>query len=377
TRQALEPLHLDTASPFVPSAALWQQASLAKRSDPPTQPASQSVFNGTLFDYLSSTSLAGNAGIRVFGSLMLAFKDTLDNNDTATTVFAPRDAAFALFAVDEPALVVKYLDLKALKNLLAYHIVPDQEFNPQPGSASSSSTASVTLLATLASGHGSLVRTESNTATGVTRIGLGFGRGSFIVRTIVASNGVLHLIDRVLLEPMPFGETLRRTDIGTGFLKWAALAGLLDFCDRLDTPVTILAPVNDAMDTLVQTLFSSNQTTFTKGYLSTVIGFHFLPATLSAADIAGRAAQTPDRSIVLSTGVPTDNVTLTLKDLPQSQQQVSVQVAGNGNLTPARIVRTDLVFASGLIHFVSAVLFPSFKTQLRANEINSTVLPVL
>jgi len=129
---------------------------------------------------LSIYETAKSAG---FSTLIAAvdaagLKETLEK-DGPLTVFAPTDEAFA--ALPEGALEALLKDKDALKNVLLYHVVP--------GSVMASD---VTKLESAKMANGSTA--SINTKDGVKIAGVN------VVKTdIVASNGVIHVIDAVML----------------------------------------------------------------------------------------------------------------------------------------------------------------------------------
>lgn len=96
------------------------------------------------------------------------------------TVFAPTDAAFAKLGLD--ATSVATLPVDALKDILLYHVIP--------GRRESASLASATRVRTAGGGFAS-IRTEN----GVTTI----NDAKVIGVDVPASNGIIHIIDTVLI----------------------------------------------------------------------------------------------------------------------------------------------------------------------------------
>lgn len=106
------------------------------------------------------------------------------------TVFAPTDAAFA--ALPEGALEALLANKEALKNVLLYHVVA--------GAAVRSETAVTLTAAEMANGDSVAVEL---------RAGNLFLNASKVISTdIEASNGIIHVIDAVLLPPERLGNMI-------------------------------------------------------------------------------------------------------------------------------------------------------------------------
>lgn len=123
------------------------------------------------------------AGAGTFNTLVSAVKaadlvDTL-KGDGPFTVFAPTDEAFARIPADQ--LKALLADKEALTDVLTYHVVPGKVM-----------AADVVKLSTAATVQGQEVRIDAADGVKVD--------GANVVKTdIVAENGVIHVIDRVIL----------------------------------------------------------------------------------------------------------------------------------------------------------------------------------
>ncbi|XP_037789433.1 transforming growth factor-beta-induced protein ig-h3-like [Penaeus monodon] len=137
--------------------------------------------------------------------------DTVSNSGPFT-VFAPTDEAFAAL---EPQLVNYLLENpEVLKNVLLYHVLPGQVF---------SSSLENDLVASSAQGRTLRVNLFSN-PTGAVVNGV-----NVIEADIPASNGVVHVIDKVLLPPKgTVVDTLVGDDRFTTLVAAVTAAGLAD-----------------------------------------------------------------------------------------------------------------------------------------------------
>jgi len=105
--------------------------------------------------------------------------ETLDVN-RQFTVFAPTDAAFAKLGLD--AANIGSLPTDALTDILLYHVAPGRRF-----AASVVSSSQIRML------------NKSFAAISVTALGAFINDAQIVTTDIAAQNGVIHIIDTVLL----------------------------------------------------------------------------------------------------------------------------------------------------------------------------------
>lgn len=118
-----------------------------------------------------------------------ALLTALSNN--TLTVFAPTNAAFTQLLGALSLTDINQIPVATLLSVLRYHVVAGRAFS------SDLSNGSLTMLA----GNSATVNLTNGTGGGPTITGTGNGtnRSNITVANIVARNGVVHLIDRVLL----------------------------------------------------------------------------------------------------------------------------------------------------------------------------------
>src|SRR4051812_44103774 len=100
------------------------------------------------------------------------------------TVFAPTDAAFAKLPAGTLDNLLKPENKAMLQRVLTYHVVSGKVMAADAAKLTSAKTVSGDALAIAAAG---------NTVT--------VGKGKVVKADIVASNGVIHVVDAVLLPP--------------------------------------------------------------------------------------------------------------------------------------------------------------------------------
>jgi transforming growth factor-beta-induced protein len=169
------------------------------------------------------------------------------------------------------------------------------------------------------------------------------GTVNVIITDIVASNGVIHVIDAVLLPPAEELQTIAEIAVEDGRFETlvAALtaAGLVGtFADASEGPFTVFAPTDLAFDALpagtLEALLGDIPA------LTNILLYHVLDGDVRAADVIAAA--------------PFEAETL-LEDATISVEVVDGGVVLNGTVN---VIITDIVASNGVIHVIDAVLLP-------------------
>ena len=253
-----------------------------------------------------------------FQTLTLALEltglDEVLSADGDFTVFAPNDAAFAKL----PAGTLDALtqDTDALAEILLYHVVAGRLLAADVLVADSFKTVD---------GRSVMVNTEN---------GAQINSSNIIATDISGSNGVIHVIDTVLIpSERNLIERLEKEGNFTTLLA-ALKATELDKVVAQADGFTIFAPNDDAFAKLpagtVQELLNDLPT------LSNILLYHVV-----AAEVPASVA-----------------VTLTEATMANSQE-VSVELADDGLfVNDSLVIQTDLNAGNGVIHVIDAVLIP-------------------
>jgi transforming growth factor-beta-induced protein len=233
------------------------------------------------------------------------------------TVFAPTDEAFA--AIDPEVLADLIADTELLTAVLTYHVAP--------GLLPSSSVVSLNSAPTLngkqvsISVEGGTVRVDDATVIAV---------------DIEASNGIIHVIDRVIL-PEPIQDIVqlaRSTGIFNTLLAAVEAAGLTDVL-KGSGPFTVFAPTDEAFAAIpagaLAALVADTEA------LTAVLTYHVVAGELRAADVLG------------STSLTTVN---------GAQASVSLDGEGRPRIADALITATDIRAKNGVVHVIDRVIFP-------------------
>ncbi len=235
------------------------------------------------------------------------------------TVFAPTDDAFAKLPAGTVESLLKPENKAKLAAILKYHVVP--------GALNASRVTRMTSAPTL---NGQ--RISINASANAVSID-----GARVVKADIAcSNGVIHVIDSVILpEQRSIVAVAAETGSFSTLLAAAKAAGLADAL-AADGELTVLAPTDEAFAKLpagtVETLLKPEN----KAKLAAILKLHVIPGRVNAASAVGAGV------------AETLNGQAVVFDIAGGQLRV------NG----ADIVATDIDASNGVIHVIDSVILP-------------------
>jgi uncharacterized surface protein with fasciclin (FAS1) repeats len=271
------------------------------------------------------------AGDERFSTLVTALGaaglvDTL-NGSGPFTVFAPTNDAFA--ALPEGALDALLADKDALTAVLLYHVAPGRYMASDVAAMRSADTVSGKSL-------------KISTPDGMVMV----DNARVVITDIVGSNGVIHVIDQVMLPPADMGmqapATMEPQDIvevavGDGrfgtlvaAVRAAGLVGTL----RSEGPFTVFAPTDDAFAKLpagtVEALLEDIPT------LTRILLYHVVPGQVMASDVV---------ALSLAATAADEDLQIRVMD-------------GKVMINDAQVIVTDIEASNGVIHVVDTVILP-------------------
>ncbi|GAB5413888.1 MAG: hypothetical protein Cons2KO_14910 [Congregibacter sp.] len=258
--------------------------------------------------------------------------DAVLADETATfTVFAPTDDAFA--ALGQDTIDALLADLDALSNILLYHVVS--------GAAVDSITATSLLGQMVETSNGTATETADTVTIDVRDGALFINDSQVIVANIPATNGIIHVIDAVLIPPSDEVGTIVDVAVANGSfttLVTALQATGLDMTLADETAMfTVFAPTDDAFALLgedtINDLLADTDT------LSNILLYHVITDQVVDAE----TALTLNGSMVeMANG---DSITVT--------------VDGDRLLiNDSEVIIADVPASNGIIHAIDAVLTP-------------------
>jgi transforming growth factor-beta-induced protein len=237
------------------------------------------------------------------------------------TVFAPTDDAFAASGLTMSD--IDALSDEELTQILSYHVVMGEGLEAaelEPGGLDTAAGPSIVV-----DTNGGVTLNGGNAVEGGANV---------VAADVMASNGVVHVIDRVLLPPdVPRMLTYAGLDTLTAALTDADLVSALEG----EGPFTVFGPTDDAFAALPEVP--------TGDALTQVLTYHVVPAELTASDIAGLD---PPQADTLAQNEWGNGLTLLFDATGDG-----VTVNGTTAVTVANLQATN-----GVVHVVDEVLVP-------------------
>jgi uncharacterized surface protein with fasciclin (FAS1) repeats len=247
------------------------------------------------------------------------------------TLFAPTDAAFnALYAELNITANQLLADQALLTKVLTYHVVPAKVLKKDIALGKAIISAEA---------EKSIFKVDTN-AAGALQVFDGRNRASTITSTdILATNGVIHVIDKVLL---PADKNIVQT--AQALPDFSVLVEAVIAADLVTTlsgpgPFTVFAPTNTAFGNALTELGITKDALFAnKTLLSKILTYHVVPARVLKAEIPFGTAVTTVQGETLTI----DN-TATITDQRARK---------------SKIVITDVLTSNGVIHAIDTVILP-------------------
>ena len=263
---------------------------------------------------------------------------TLADLDSDFTVFAPTDAAFALLGDD--TINALLADLPALTDILTYHVLSGQVL------ADAAIAAAGTAIPTV---------NGANIAISLANETLFINGVSVTANNVLASNGVIHVIDAVLLPPAEAGTpTLNIVETAVANDDFNTLVAAVTAADLVDTlsgpgPFTVFAPTDAAFAALGQDTIDTLLDPANISVLTEILTQHVVGAEVNS--IAAFTLNGMNATTVSTNEIPVGiNATL---DTP--------------TFGGANVVIADIYTTNGIIHVIDAVVVADVEVPGASN----------
>ena len=293
---------------------------LAVQNAPAKAPAStNAAAQATIVE---TAVAAGNFKTLVAAVQAAGLVDTL-NGKGPFTVFAPTDAAFAKLPAGTLEMLLKPENKAKLAAILTYHVVP--------GAVKAADVVKLKYAGTV-NGQRIDIKVDGAKVT---------VDGAAVTATDIAcSNGVIHVIDAVIL---PVDGTV--VDVAAKNGSFNTLVAAIKAAGLVETlsgkgPFTILAPTDAAFAKLPAGTLEMLLKPENKKQLVEILTFHVVPGVAAYSD-----------AVVKMTEVPT------VLGSPVAVKVVGGKVMLNG----ATVVAVDVEATNGVIHVIDTVLMPPAK----------------
>lgn len=289
---------------------------------PTTALAAKPAQSGTVVDVA--------AGNPAFSTLVTAVKaaglaETLSGKGPFT-VFAPTNEAFAALPKGTLETLLKPENRDLLRKVLTYHVVSGDVMSKDLRSGNVKTVA------------GSTVNVK------VQNSGITINSSKVVKADIDATNGVVHVIDRVLLPPdlMATKPTQSGTivDIAVSNPDFSTLVTAVKAAGLVDTlsskgPFTLFAPTNKAFAALPKGTVEKLLKPENRDLLRKVLTYHVVSGDVMAKDLRSGNVKTVAGSAV---------------NVKVSKHSITVN--------NSRVVKADIDATNGVVHVIDKVLLP-------------------
>ncbi|HUT61644.1 MAG TPA: CIA30 family protein [Phycisphaerae bacterium] len=244
------------------------------------------------------------------------------------TVFAPTDEAFAELPEGTLESLLKPENKAKLIETLKFHVVSGRLTAADVRKLPAADTVQGTSLL-FAQGP----------------IGVTVDGASVVQADILATNGVIHVIDRVLL-PKDIVETAARAGNFKTLLTAVKAAGLVDALERPDANLTVFAPTDNAFEKLPAGTVEDLLRPANRDRLTAILKYHVLPTRL----------------LLTQDGLKT-----------LQGDTIQIRPLGEVRVEQANIVVTDIKATNGVIHVIDSVLIPALPEPTARRKAMSVI----
>ena len=289
-------------------------------------------------------TLAQEATGRGFTALVAAadkagLVPALSASSSTLTVFAPTDAAFTSLATTlgfaSATAMVTALDGPTLAKILQYHVLPAKR-------TAADLVAGGATQATLYTFEGAASTLALNTANGVRITDEVLTQATVTTADVPASNGVIHVVDKVLVPPgvlniVQMAQLNPTFSVLVEAVVAANLAGMLSGT----TPFTVFAPNNAAFTAALGELTLTKAQLLASPGLAGILTYHVVAGNVRAANVI--ALPKPAAVTTVQGSTFTVGTTLGITD---------------ARARSATLLATDVIASNGVIHVIDKVILP-------------------
>ncbi len=277
------------------------------------------------------TAIANGNFTTLVAALQAAELDAVLADESSTfTVFAPTDAAFALIGEETLNTLLENTDV--LASILLQHVIPEiavdsvTAYSLNGTMVTTASTADVAL--------------NINTTTDM----LTFGGANIIIKDIYTTNGIIHVIDAVIVGDVEIpAPAMSLVDVASANGSFTTLVSALQSTGldlvlaNVDNDYTVFAPSDAAFAKLPAGTLEA----LTTEQLTNILMYHVLPGKV-LSDGAITLAQSTSNMVEAANG---DDISLSF-----SNSTLFV----NG----AKVSTADVMADNGVIHVIDNVIMP-------------------
>ncbi|MPR34006.1 fasciclin domain-containing protein [Salmonirosea aquatica] len=285
------------------------------------RPASQTVVD----------VLSGNSDFSILKDAVEYAGLTRDLRLNTVTVFAPTNAAFQASGFADAA-AVKALPASTVKSLLQYHMIG---FNVPSSQLVVGKNEAVT---TLQGGNVYVTKLDANS-------GVSVNNARVTKADMQAQNGLIHVIDRVLMVPTQNLLEIAQADPNLTYLVAAATRAaasnpaVVSALTSTKNVYTVFAPTNEAFIAAGFPTLASIQSAPAATLAGIVLNHVIADRAFSPTLVKGEANTASGGKLAVDVS---NGVTVTSK----------------GNAQASKVVKADILATNGVIHIIDRVLLP-------------------
>ncbi|MGF1573382.1 MAG: fasciclin domain-containing protein [Sumerlaeia bacterium] len=293
------------------------QAQVYGGAKPASAPASKAAY-GDKPNIVETAVAAGSFNTLVAAVQAAGLAETL-SGPGPFTVFAPTDEAFAKLPAGTVESLLLPENKDTLISILTYHVVPGKVKSTQVVNLSNATTV-----------QGQ--RVDVSTKDGSVFI----DKAKVVTADVYASNGVIHVIDSVILP-----ETKNVVEVAQGagsfntLIAAATAAGLADYLSTEDG-ITVFAPTDAAFAKLPAGTVEDLLKPENKEKLKSILALHVVSGTVYS-----------DKALEVKNAQSVGGGALTIS-----------ADSGKPTVNGAGIVATDIEASNGVIHVIDTVILP-------------------
>lgn len=241
------------------------------------------------------------------------------------TVFAPTNSAFEMLFETLGVNGIEDLSAEALTPILLYHVISGKAMSTDIStgyyetlSAATPDNKGIVLYAMV--DNDVMINNSINVVTA----------------DIEASNGVIHVIDKVILPPTVVDIAIQNENFST-LVAAVVKAGLVEAL-KAEGPFTVFAPTNAAFEAAFDALKISGLDDLSAEALTPILLYHVVPDNVLASEVS-------------SGMVPTLN----------TESSITISVSQQGVMldNTANVIATDVQGSNGVIHVIDNVILPN------------------
>ena len=283
--------------------------------------------------------------ITLVSALQVTGLDATLSSPGAFTVLAPTNDAFDAFLTTINAASLEDIPVDVLTNVLLNHVIIGEV-------QSSSLTNGYASTQAVSGASGTNMSIYINTDNGVTFNGV----SSVTSADVVASNGIVHIVDAVI--GLPSVVTFALADPNFSSLVQALTAydypqsfvGLLSIpAGSAPSPFTVFAPVNSGFESLLDELGVNSLYDIDEQTLGAVLSYHVVVSV-------NQMSNTLSDGMVITTSLAQANPSIA--DLTFNVGDNGEGILTDNNGRTSNIIAVDVQADNGIIHAIDTVVLP-------------------